>query len=79
MNPGPIEESAKVATTVVEGFKNNPACLAAILLAALFAVLTFYAMQRDADRRARTVDIMLTRCVPNVEAHPAEPGLPKEN
>lgn len=49
---------------VAEAFRNGPGCLAAILLAALFAVLTFYAMQKDADRRARTVDLLLERCYP---------------
>lgn len=49
---------------IAEAFRNGPACLAAILLAALFAILTFYALQRDADRRAHTVDILLERCYP---------------
>jgi hypothetical protein len=55
-----------IAQTTVEGLKSNPSCLAAIALAAIFAVLTFYAMQRDADRRAQTVNTLLTRCMPQV-------------
>lgn len=62
MSPGPVEEAGKVATSAVEALKTNPSCLAAIMLAALFAGLTFYALQRDADRRAKTTDILLERC-----------------
>jgi len=32
MSPGPVEEGAKVATTVVEGLKNQPLSLALIVL-----------------------------------------------
>lgn len=58
------EEAGKVASNVVDSFKNNPACLAAVLLAAMFGILTFYAYQRDADRRTHTQDILLERCYP---------------
>lgn len=62
-----VEEAGKVATSAIDAMKGNPSCLAAIILAALFALLTFYAMQRDADRKAKTVDILLTKCIPYVE------------
>ena len=61
------EQAGKVATSTIDAMKNNQACLAAILLAGLFAVLTFYAMQRDAERRSRTVDMVIQRCFPQVE------------
>lgn len=60
-----IEDAGKVASDTVAAFKGSPSCLAAILLAAIFAFLTFYALQRDADRRAHTVDILLSKCVPD--------------
>lgn len=63
MNTVP-EEAGKVATSAIDALKNNPACLAAIILAALFACLTFFALQRDADRRAKTTDLLLERCYP---------------
>lgn len=63
--PGDI---ADVAKTAVEGFKNNPACLAAILLAGAFGVLTFYGLQRDADRRSKTVDLLMERCFPSADS-----------
>jgi hypothetical protein len=68
------EETGKVATTAIEAFKNNPACLAAILLAALFAVLSFYGMQRDADRKSKTADLLLERCYPAL--HPSKETQP---
>jgi hypothetical protein len=58
------EEAGKVATSAIDAFKNNPACLAAIVLAGLFSVLTFVGLQRDADRRSKTVDILMERCYP---------------
>jgi hypothetical protein len=69
------EEAGKVATTAIDAFRNNPACLAAILLAAGFGVLTFYGLQRDADRRSKTADILISKCIPYVgelqrESHP---------
>lgn len=64
---GAGEEAGKVATSAIEALKGQPSCLAAILLAALFALLTFYGLQKDADRRARTVDVLLTKCIPYVE------------
>ena len=60
---GVPEETGKVATSIVEGLKTSPSCLAAIILAAMFALLTFYALQRDADRRSKTVDTLLAHCV----------------
>ena len=57
------EEAGKAVSSVVDGLKGNPSCLAAIVLAALFAVLTFYAMQKDAERKAKTVDILLQHCI----------------
>lgn len=58
------EEAGKVATSTVDALKGNPSCLAAIMLAGIFAVLTYVAFQRDADRRAKTVDLLLERCYP---------------
>jgi len=64
---GAGEEVGKVASETVAAVKTNPSCLAAILLAAMFAVLTYVAFQRDADRRSRTVEIVLSRCFGAIE------------
>lgn len=67
---GVPEEAGKVATSAIDAFKNNPACLAAILLAAVFAILTFFALQKDAERRSKTVDTLLERCMPKAQSGP---------
>lgn len=61
------EEVGKVATVAIGGFRDNPLCLAAVVLAAFFGLLTFWAYQKDADRRAKTADILLDKCIPYVQ------------
>lgn len=61
---GAVEEGGKVATSIVDGLKNNPSCLAAILLAAMFALLTFFALQRADQRNQDARMAMLERCFP---------------
>jgi hypothetical protein len=59
----PVEDSNnRVVNDLISALKTNPACLAAICLAAVFAFLTYFALQADADRRAKTVDLVLSRC-----------------
>jgi len=58
----PIDDDPGVVSDLIHALKTNPACLAAILLAAMFAILTYLALQNDADRRAKTVDMVLARC-----------------
>jgi hypothetical protein len=47
---------------VAEAFRNSPNCLAAILLAALFAVLTYFAMQKAEDRRQVLFESLIGAC-----------------
>jgi hypothetical protein len=61
---GPVGETREVATSIVDAFKNNPTCLAVVVLASLFSVLTFFALQRDADRRSELLKIVVERCLP---------------
>jgi hypothetical protein len=61
------EEAGRVATSAIEGLKTNPSCLAAILLAALFALLTFFALQgeeRRAHDRMMEISKLLHACYP---------------
>lgn len=62
------EHVGKVATSAIDALKVNPSCLAAILLAAIFAVLTFLALQnqveRDTARLAATMQL-LQSCMSN--------------
>jgi len=63
----PASPDDGVVSDLIHAMKNNPSCLAAILLAALFAVLTYFALQADADRRAKIIELMLTRCFDQVQ------------
>ena len=46
MNPGPVEDVGKVATSIVESLKSSPATLALIAFFSIFLVL-FYMSIRD--------------------------------
>lgn len=73
------EEAGKVATSAIDVLKRDPFYLALLLLTAFFGGLTWYAYQLDADRRSKTVDILLNRCIPYIEAfRHAVPYTPQE-
>ena len=60
------EQAGKVATGAIDALKTNPSCLAAILLAALFAILVYIGSQREGERAQRRLEItmeMLQSCV----------------
>lgn len=68
-----LPELGKAVASTADAFKTNPSCLAAIILAALFAVLTYIAMQREAERYNARVEAMMTlinRCMDDAEAKP---------
>jgi hypothetical protein len=61
-----LPEAGKVASEAIAGLKQNPSCLAAILLAALFAGLIYIASQREAERsnaRFQTAMTLLNGCL----------------
>lgn len=64
------EQAGKVATSTIDALKGNPACLAAILLAAIMAVLTYFALQAETQRQHERALAMLERCFP---ARPLDP------
>ena len=47
---GVTEQAGGIVQSITEGLKQNPSCLAAVLLAAMMALLTFYAQQEQAQR-----------------------------
>lgn len=66
------EQASKVATSAIEGLKTNPSCLAAILLAALFAILVYIGGQREGERAQRRLEVtmeMLNTCVVREPKH----------
>lgn len=69
------EEAGQTAREVVKGVAANPSCLAAIALAAIFAVLTYLAMQREAERqnqRAIHMAELLDKCLVTNSTPPPE-------
>ena len=64
---GASEEVGEVTKSIVSSFgPANAACLASVILAAIFALLTFFALQRDADRRAEVTKVILGRCLEEI-------------
>jgi hypothetical protein len=47
---GVTDQAGDIVKSITDSFKDNPACLAAILLAAMFSVLTYFNMQQEAER-----------------------------
>jgi hypothetical protein len=66
------EQAGKVATSVVDGLKTNPSCLAAIAVLAIFTTMQYFADERADARQTRRFDAvvnLLNRCYPE-EGHP---------
>lgn len=59
------EEAGKVASGVVDALKSSPSCLAAILMAALFASMVFFSA-KDRDRQFHERQLALMQaCFPS--------------
>lgn len=59
MNPGPIEEGAKVASGAIEALKREPLSLALVILNFIF-LLVFYGIFREISASAERRDALLT-------------------
>jgi hypothetical protein len=65
MNGSVPEEAGKVAVSAVEALKSNPSCLAALLVVALFAILSYFEDSRQSERmelRVAEVAKLLNAC-----------------
>lgn len=63
------EQAGKVATSVIDGLKTNPSCLAALAVVALFAVLQYFENEHQNDRimqRTQELGSLLNRCIDGV-------------
>lgn len=86
MNPGPIEETGKVATGVVDALRSSPLLLGVLVLNALiFVVLYFVAKDNRSNQHQLTRQLldnqvkmqeMLVHCrdVPRTELFTPPPG-----
>jgi hypothetical protein len=64
------EQTGKVATSLIEGLKTNPSCLAALAIVALFAILQYFDNRQENDRimlRTQEVTKLLDKCMTNNE------------
>lgn len=62
------EQTGKVATSLIEGLKTNPSCLAALAIVALFAILQYFDNRQESERimlRTQEVTKLLDRCLTN--------------
>lgn len=65
------EEIGSTAREAVKSVGSNPSCLAAILLAGIFAFLTYLAAQREAERynsRIAHAMALLDKCIVDAKA-----------
>jgi hypothetical protein len=69
MNPGPIDEGAKIAGGVVEALKREPISLALIVLNLLF-LLIFYGVFREISASAERRDTLLAELAKSCTAPP---------
>jgi hypothetical protein len=63
---GAVEEGGKVASSIVEGLKANPSCLAALAVVALYGVLQYFENDHQNQRmieRTKEVGAMLDKCI----------------
>jgi len=56
MNPGPVEEGAKVASGVVDALKAQPFALSMVVINAALVGLLFFIGWRTSETRQREVD-----------------------
>jgi hypothetical protein len=60
------EQTGKVATSLIEGLKQNPSCLAALAVVSLFAVIQYFDSREQNERmllRTTEVSKLLDRCL----------------
>ena len=71
MNPGAVEEGAKVATTVVEGLKNQPLSLALIVLNVVFILFVgwlAHEFNQRTNHQYETKDQLIMRLIDQCKA-----------
>jgi hypothetical protein len=60
------EQAGKVATSVIDGLKSNPSCLAALAVVALYGVLQYFESENQNRRmmdRTKEVGELLQTCL----------------
>jgi len=63
MTPGPVEETAKVASGVVEALRGTPAVLALVIFNLLFFGVVVYVQYTNGERWEKLFELMLKQCI----------------
>ena len=59
MNPGPIEETGKVATGVIDALKSSPALLGIIVLNGLIFGMLYFVAKENRSRQHELTQLLL--------------------
>jgi hypothetical protein len=62
VNPGPIEEGAKVATSVITGLKEQPLALALIVLNIMWLAAVFWLAHTNSMREDQLISDLVRAC-----------------
>lgn len=62
------------ARDVISGLKDNPACLAAIVLSGLFGWMGYSVVQNDAQRQHDRLTLLMTSCFEKLPRHSGPPN-----
>lgn len=57
-----LEQASKTMVGVAESFRNNPSCLAAIILAGLFAILSHLSLLNEREDMQKRQMALIERC-----------------
>lgn len=59
MNPGPVEEAGKVATTTIEALKQTPLMLALVLFNIIFIVGVYFSVANERAQNERITSLLI--------------------
>jgi len=59
---GLTEEAGKTVSSIAESMKGNPSCLAAIILAGMFALLTYFSFTQERKYYQERQIALIQRC-----------------
>jgi len=62
MNPGPVEEGGKVATSIIDSLKTSPMILALVVFNVLYMIINAYTAIKVGERAERVLDKILNYC-----------------
>jgi len=67
MNPGAIEHSAKIATSVVEALKSQPLALAMVVFNLIFVLVVYLAIKEERAGTRQVITMLLEQRQQTIE------------